>query len=578
MYAANSMPSESQSDIMVIDDEVPNLKFLVELLKRSGYHVRPLLNGHDAFRSIQRELPDLILLDIRMPGMDGYEVCQQLQAQEETRHIPVIFLSALSDVAEKIRAFDAGGVDYITKPLQEQEVLARIKTHLHASQLHRQLREKHQQLCQLADATFEALIVHRPTGEILEANQAALALFRCKLDELIGRNLFAWIAPSVQEWIEGEICEQPRETEILTCDKTIVPVEMQFDAVQWNSAAAQITAIRNIRWRKTLEAENFALHLIQSDQSSFGRLVGKSLMMRKVYERLTQAAATRDTIIISGETGTGKELAARIICELSQKATCAFVPVNCGALQESLFESQFFGYRKGAFTGADRDTPGFFEHANGGILFLDEVEELTPLMQAKLLRVLQEREFTPVGAAKPHKTDVRIIAATNQPLRSLVRSGKMREDFFHRLHVIPIEMPPLRERKEDIPLLIAHFLKERSQVPPPDAREILDRFLAYDWPGNVRELSNELRRYLTTGEIELGGQSAHAAAAPRSTTLPTLSFLQQGMTLTEAVSAFEQFYIAQTLREHHDRKSETAKALGIGRRTLYTKLNLPPEE
>lgn len=564
--------TKPHGDIVIIDDDANNLKFLVNLLSCAGYSTRPVLNEREALRSIHHRMPDLILLDILMPDISGYELCQQLKADERTRHVPVIFLSGLTALEYKLKAFEVGGVDYMTKPFQGKEVLARVNTQVSLSRLHREISASRAQLRQLADASFAALIVHAPAGTILEVNQAALTLFECERDALIGRDLFDFIAPDMKALIQKGADTQPRESEMLSVNKTAIPVEIRFDAISWDGEAACITALVDIRWRKTLQAENFALHLAQSKRQQFGRLVGKSLAMLKVYERLTQAAATRDAVIISGETGTGKELAARTVCELSQPATSAFVTVNCGALQESLFESLFFGYRKGAFTGADRDTPGYFEQANGGALFLDEVEELTPLMQAKLLRVLQEREFRPVGAATLRATNARIVAATNQPLRALVRSGKMREDFFHRLHVLSIEMPPLRERKEDIPLLIAHFLKERSAETDELPAALLDRFLAYDWPGNVRELSNELCRYLTTGDVELGGSVPRAAGSTAS-----LPFLLPGMTLDDAVNAFEQFYISQTLREHHDRKSETAKALGIGRRTLYTKLNLPDE-
>ena len=562
-------------DIVIIDDDISNLKFLANILSREGYSVRPILTGQQALHSLQQKMPDLILLDIMMPDISGYELCQQFKSDERTRDVPVIFLSGLTALENKLKAFEVGGVDYMTKPFQGKEVLARVNTQVSLSRLHREISASRAQLRQLADASFAALIVHAPAGTILEVNQAALTLFECDRDTLIGRNLFDFIAPSLKALIQEGTDKQPRESEMRSIQNTAIPVEIRFDAISWDGDPACITALVDIRWRKTLQAENFALHLAQSKRQQFGRLVGKSLAMLKVYERLTQAAATRDAVIISGETGTGKELAARTVCELSQSATSAFVTVNCGALQESLFESLFFGYRKGAFTGADRDTPGYFEQANGGTLFLDEVEELTPLMQAKLLRVLQEREFRAVGAATLRATNARIVAATNQPLRALVRSGKMREDFFHRLHVLSIEMPPLRERKEDIPLLIAHFLKERS-ADAPEIDELpaalLDRFFAYDWPGNVRELANELRRYLTTGDVELGGSVSRAAGSTAS-----LPFLLPGMTLTAAVDAFEQFYISQTLREHHDRKSETAKALGIGRRTLYTKLNLSDE-
>lgn len=318
------------------------------------------------------------------------------------------------------------------------------------------------------------------------------------------------------------------------------------------------------------------LHVTLNDREHFGTLIGKSPLMHKVYKRIIQAAASDETIIIYGESGTGKELAARTVFDLSEQHSKIFVPVNCGAIQENLFEPQFFGYRQGAFTGAERDTPGYFDRAQGGTLFLDEVGELTLSMQVKLLRVLQENTYTPVGSTTIRTADVRIIAATNQELRDLIQAGKIREDFFHRLHVIALELPPLRLHKEDIPLLLEHFLAQRTSpgdTVPAIPEEILARFSDYDWPGNVRELLNEIRRYMTIGEIELAHQ--HPAKEAGSRDAPVV---QDGLTLDKAIEAFEQNYIARALRRHDGQKIKAAQALGVARKTLYNKLKKYGEE
>jgi DNA-binding NtrC family response regulator len=310
------------------------------------------------------------------------------------------------------------------------------------------------------------------------------------------------------------------------------------------------------------------MNITLGDSEQFGMLVGKSQVMRKVYETMLRAAATDAPVVIYGETGTGKELTARTIFDLSDSHTQSFVPVNCASIPENLFESAFFGHRKGAFTGADRHHIGYFEQAQGGTLFLDEVGELPLTMQAKLLRVLNDHTYTPVGATAHRTADVRIIAATNQELRALTRQGKMRSDFFHRLHVLAIDLPPLRGRKEDIPLLIAHFCQQHvsetapATIPP----ALLERFAAYDWPGNVRELFNEVQRYLATGNVELAGSLPDAPSGEK----PGLE-LPDDLSLSDAIEHLEHYYIPRTLSRQSGHKTRTADILGIDRKTLYRK-------
>lgn len=450
--------------------------------------------------------------------------------------------------------------------------MARITVHLTNRQLQRQLQEERARFRALSEATFEGIFIYEH-DRIVELNQTLVTLSGYPRDELLGMHVLDLLT---QDWHEKVLrhlrsgSEQPYDAEVLTRDGRSIPVEMQVRTITWQGQMMRMAAVRDISWRRILEQENRVLHMTLNHRDHFGALVGKSPAMRKVYERIIRAAAADETIIIYGETGTGKELAARTIFELSDHHSKTFVPVNCGAIQENLFEPQFFGYRKGAFTGAERDTSGYFDQAQGGTLFLDEVGELTLSMQVKLLRVLQENTYAPVGATTSRKADVRIIAATNQELRDLMQAGKVREDFFHRLHVIALELPPLRRHKDDIPLLIEHFLAQRTSpgnTPPTIPEAIRDQFSAYDWPGNVRELFNEVRRYVTIGEIELAGQHPTRPAKLREA-----PFLQDGLTLSEAIEAFEQDYITRVLRQHGGQKIKAAHALGVGRKTLYNKL------
>ena len=346
-------------------------------------------------------------------------------------------------------------------------------------------------------------------------------------------------------------------------------LEIQTKTVQWQGRPLKVTAMRDITLRKELEHENRTLRTTLKDRYKFGEMIGKSPAMQRVYEFLIRAAATDQNVAIYGESGTGKELAARMIHQLSERREQPFVAVNCSAIPDSLFESQFFGHRKGAFTGAEYAIAGYFEQAQGGTLFLDEVGELSSLMQAKLLRVLNDKMYTPIGARSSRVADVRIIAATNRELREQMSAGNVRRDFFHRIHVLTIKLPPLREHKDDIPLLIEHFLEqqkldmEHSNIPV----SVREQFSAYEWPGNVRELFNELTRYLTTGHMELA--DVRSIEQPQLTAFP---FLQSGWPLNEAVDAFEKFYITQSLQKNSGKKGRAANDLQVDRKTLYKKI------
>src|SRR6187399_2697672 len=311
------------------------------------------------------------------------------------------------------------------------------------------------------------------------------------------------------------------------------------------------------------------------DQGSFGQMVGSSSQMRKVYQIIEQAAPTSASVLIWGESGTGKELVAQTIHQLSPRQHQAFVPINCAAIPETLLESEIFGHEKGAFTGAFDRREGCFELADRGTLFLDEIAEMTPATQVKLLRVLQERKFRRLGGRQEQAVDVRVIAATNAVPSDAVKTGKLREDLFYRLNVFAIELPPLRKRKEDLPLLIQSFLGEfnarnRKAVSAldPAAMRALEQ---YNWPGNVRELRNVIERavILCSGQFIEPKHLPPLVAAPTVDTVkPTLS-LTPGTTVEEA----ENRLILMTLEHTRDNKTRAAEILGISLKTLHNKLN-----
>ena len=414
------MPGQEPSDIkvLIVDDIPENRRVLEDTLEPRGYNILLAANGDAAIKVAQRAAPDVILLDVMMPGIDGFETCRRLKADDATREIPVIFITAKDEVQCMVSGFEVGAVDYIAKPFQAEEVLVRVNNQLKIHRLTRELREK--------NAALEAEITRRQAAE-----QA-----RDESDEKL--SLF-----------------EDREAE------------------RWGVSG----------W------------------------VGQSLTFRKILDAVRRVAnfdASR--VLITGESGTGKELIARAIHHGSRWSKGAFIPVNCSAIPGDLAESLLFGHLKGSFTGAATDRKGCFELAHEGTLFLDEIGEMPAPLQVKLLRVLEDGEVIPLGGTKGRKVRAQVLAATNADLRREMEAGRFREDLYFRLAMFVVEVPPLRERREDIPLLVDHFariLSEEMGLPkPPVSPEAGRSLIEYDYPGNIRELRNILERALMESEGE----------------------------------------------------------------------------
>ncbi|MEZ5319614.1 MAG: sigma-54 dependent transcriptional regulator [Vicinamibacterales bacterium] len=320
-----------------------------------------------------------------------------------------------------------------------------------------------------------------------------------------------------------------------------------------------------------------ALRRHLQEHGRFGKMIGASRQMKAIYQVIEQAAPTSTSVLVTGESGTGKELVAQTIHQLSPRASQPFVPINCAAIPDTLLESELFGHEKGAFTGAIARRQGCFELANRGTLFLDEIAEMTPVTQAKLLRVLQERTFRTVGGTREQSVDVRVIAATNVNPLEAVKQGKLREDLFYRLNVFPIALPPLRERKEDLPLLIDAFIREFDERNGKAVAGVNDRtmdiFQKYEWPGNVRELRNVLERativaknpLIEPGDLPPLSTGVGAAAEPAAA--------GAGLTAGTTVDEAERRLIEITLDHTGGNKTRAAEMLGISLKTLHNKLN-----
>lgn len=419
-----SSDTPKKGAVLIVDDTPTNLEVLVDYFADNHFNLFVATDGESALEQINHARPDIILLDVKMPGIDGFETCRRLKSNKKTADIPVIFMTALTDTVDKVKGFTLGAVDYVTKPIQHEEILARVTTHLTLRTLQKRLQE--------ANETLEQRVQER-TAELSAANA--------------------------------------------TLQQALTEVE---------------------RLKSRLQAENIYLREEIKVEYNFDEFIGRSEALKKVLYQIKQVAATDATVLILGESGTGKELIARAVHSTSTRSHHPMVKVNCAALPTNLIESELFGHEKGAFTGALSRKIGRFELADGGTIFLDEVGDLPAESQAKLLRILQEGEFERLGNSRTMKVNVRVIAATNRDLDGAAKKGNFREDLYYRLNVFPIKSPLLRERKEDIPALVNHFLEKYEvrigKKVEGVSQEVIDALQRYHWPGNVRELENIMER------------------------------------------------------------------------------------
>ena len=353
-------------------------------------------------------------------------------------------------------------------------------------------------------------------------------------------------------------------------------VEANHNVIKYMGREAVLSVIRDTTERRLreieiqeetafLREENISLKSSIKERYRFGDIIGISKVMQEVYTLILKAANSNANVAIYGESGTGKELVAKAIHDMSARRNKEFVTVNCGAIPEELLESEFFGHKKGAFTGAYVDKDGYLDLADGGSLFLDEVGELSINMQIKLLRTIDGGGYLPVGSNKSKKSDFRIISATNQNLKELVKKAMMRDDFFYRIHVIPLSLPPLRERREDISLLIDHFLRLYSEAGKPVhlPGKVMEALYNYHWPGNIRELKNVIQRYVTLKQLDFM-ESIHDASEELS--------VPEGSSMQDVVESTERSMIAKALKQTKWNRSRAAEILGISRKALYRKI------
>ncbi len=337
------------------------------------------------------------------------------------------------------------------------------------------------------------------------------------------------------------------------------------------------TVIQRVMAVQSLRNENVRLREQLDQRYQFDNIIGRSAAMREIFNTVERVAPTRATVLLAGESGVGKDMIARAIHQHSPRRNHPFVKINCTALPENLMESELFGYEKGAFTGANTSKPGRFEQSDKGTAFLDEIGDVPAHIQVKLLRILQERQFERLGSNVTRNVDVRVVAATNVDLRGALEQGRFREDLYYRLNVVPINVPPLRERKEDIPFLAMHFVRKVSSDLGSNVKEVspaaMDRLVAHAWPGNVRELENTIERSIVLASAEVLEAADMRIEAPRGTTAPAST--QQAALLPEGetLEHWEQMMIREALRRANGNKSQAARLLGLTRNALRYRLS-----
>jgi len=443
--------------VLVVDDE-ENLRLVLRtFLRKQGYEVEVAETAEAALALLDGFGPDFVLADVRMPGMSGIELCQELRARSSPA--TVIVMSAFGTVELALEAIQAGAYDYISKPFKQDEVLLVLK----------------------------------------------------KAEE-----------------------------------------------------------------RESLRRENRALREAIRKESGFGEMLGRSEAMQRLFRTIDKVAGYKTTVLVTGESGTGKELVARALHDRSPRADATFVAVNCGAIPEALLESELFGHKKGAFTDASADKLGLFAEADGGTLFLDEIGELPLSLQVKLLRALQESTIRRLGDTKDRTVDVRVIAATVRDLKREVEAGRFREDLYYRLNVLQLVVPPLRERREDIPLLVEHFIDRNNrrlgtttQGIDPRAQKML---LEYHWPGNVRELENLVERAVVLSEADTLGVPDLPERVREPADPVAVSLAQGELSIKKTQRYMEETLIRRALQKTGGNRTQAARLLEISHRALLYKI------
>ncbi len=571
-----------KNSILIVDDSYENLTVLRQLLTENGYRVRPALNGETALTSVENDAPDLILLDIMMPDMNGYEVCRRIKSDKNYNSIPIIFISALDETEDKIKGFSQGGVDYITKPFQAEEVLARVRTHLALKNALSEKESSNMLLGGIFSSFPDAIITVDKNAQVISANKDLDTI--CNTSDICSgsfkKNLQKGTGPCFHVLSESLKNKKPIKEYQIRCGKDKKEKIFVLNTSPLTDPKGKFMGTVMVMRDITRLTE---LEINLKEKHSFRNIIGKSKEMQKVYSLLKKIADIDINVLIAGESGTGKELIADALHHESVRAGKPLVKVNCAALSENLLESELFGHVMGAFTGAISDKIGRIQAAEGGTLVLDEIGDIPESVQVKLLRFLEQKEYERVGESKTLKADIRLVAATNSDLKEKMATGEFREDLYYRLKGMNVQLPPLRDRKEDIPLLCSHFMQQFQQALNKNFHGFSDSamklLLDYHWPGNIRELKHSVEHACI---LCSGGQILpdHLPAEISDILRDALHTDVSGNPDFVYAPKLDKESLQNTLKKNQWNKVKAARELGISRSTLYrymTGFNIKPK-
>lgn len=553
--------------ILIIDDEESIRFTLEEFFSDEGYEVSTAQDYDEAMETIDMSDFDLILADINLKGKSGIDILEKVKA--EKLNCPVIMITAAPDFDTVSDALRLGAYDYVSKPIQLDLLLRITKTAMR----HKALADEKERYRSNLEAIFksvnDSIITVDKDMVVIEINEAAKNICRLSRDSIekpfdsllmhCGGRCIDALAETVKE-------KKPIEIYHLECRhesslQQVVNINTYPLINNQGAFTGAVLVVRDETHLAGLEKE-------MRERQRLHNIIGKSEKMQTIYSYIEDLADVQSTVLITGESGTGKELVAEALHYKGGRNHEPLVKVNCSALSDNLLESELFGHIKGSFTGAVKDRIGRFQMADGGTILLDEIGDMPPKIQVKLLRVLQEKTFERVGESTSIKVDVRVVACTNQDLREKIEQGEFREDLYYRLNVVEIYVPPLRERKEDIPFLIDHFIKKFNESINKNisgiSTDVQKVFMDYSWPGNVRELEHAL-------------EHSFILCHQKTITLKHLppvfeNFFAVKTNLYNNVGVDEKQAIVQALEKAAGNKTMAARLLGISRRNIYRKI------
>ena len=565
------MPTQQHHHILLVDDEEGICFTLGMLLKKEGYHVESASRIEDARELIRNFSFDLAFIDIMLAGESGLDLLREIKTSAQSTQ--VVMFTGCPQIESAAEAVRLGAFDYITKPVRYETLIAVTRHALSVKQLSDERELYRANLDAIFHTVSDCIVMIDRNGCLAQYNSTAERICGYRTD-LIGKD-----AAEIQmgcgggcriALLEALSSSTPRELHRIECrtssGKTRIVSLTATPVAELNGTISGAVAV--IRDETKLVELERSLQI----RGRFHGIIGSSAPMQRVYRLIESLAAVPTTVLINGESGTGKELVAAALHDSGARSRGPFVKVNCSALSEHLLESELFGHVRGAFTGAISDKIGRFQKAHGGTLFLDEIGDVSPSIQMRLLRVLQESEFERVGESASIKVDVRIVAATNQSLAEKVSQGTFRQDLYYRLNVVRLDLPPLRERYEDLELLVAHFLAKfntkLTKAVSAVSGDVMALFRSYSWPGNVRELEHAIEHACILCNTSVISVSDLPQDLLESETLPVSKRIET------AIPSSAKLSLAEALAASDGNKARAARLLGISRMTLYRQMGV----